>query len=728
LTNDITQDRILKVLTDAGEPLSLAEIGAALGATGKKPGTLILERLGEMIAAGTIIRNRRNRFALAGHMDMVVGRVIGHRDGYGFVSRAGEGPDLYLSSREMQRVLHGDKVLARVRNIDHRGRHEGAVVTLLEQGQKHIVGRFVQERGVGFVVPDDSRFSQDVVVHPDDQGEAVDGMIVVVEITSHPFENRRLGGRVVECIGEHLAPGMETEIAIRKHDIPWQWPEDVQDEIAGLDLSDAAVVEARGRKDMRNLPLVTIDGADAKDFDDAVAAKADGKGWKLWVAIADVSHYVGPGGALDRCAAERGNSVYFPGRVIPMLPEGLSNGICSLRPDVDRYAMVCEIRLSRDGAVSDYRFVPAIIRSRVRFTYERAQALLDGEPAALESVPADVHDSLRSLYDIYLALRHRRFAAGSLDLDIAEPVFRFGADRRIESVSARRRLDTHKLIEECMLVANVCAARFISEGDGGMYRIHEEPDEDRIEDLRRVYNVFGVRIEGGKRPTAANLMSAVSKARERRPDVIQTLEMLVLRTLRQAVYSVDPSLHFALGFEHYTHFTSPIRRYPDLVVHRLIRRRLRAGGKVSLPDHGGLSATAEHCSMTERRAEEATRDVYQWLKAEFMEDHVGEEFDGRISGVTQFGVFVTLDDIFIDGLAHISELGSDYFHFDPLRLELTGERSGRTLRLGDAMRVKVASVDLDEGKIAFVPVDTGKSGSRGRRHGRRSGKWDKVAN
>ncbi|MCZ7599087.1 MAG: VacB/RNase II family 3'-5' exoribonuclease [Gammaproteobacteria bacterium] len=459
-----------------------------------------------------------------------------------------------------------------------------------------------------------------------------------------------------------------------------------------------------------------------------MAAKADGKGWKLWVAIADVSHYVGTGGALDRCAAERGNSVYFPGRVIPMLPEGLSNGICSLRPDVDRYAMVCEIRLSRDGAVSDYRFVPAIIRSRVRFTYERAQALLDGEPAA-----PGVGTGRRARFAAkplrhLPALRHRRFAAGSLDLDIAEPVFRFGADRRIESVSAGRRLDTHKLIEECMLVANVCAARFISEGDGGMYRIHEEPDEDRIEDLRRVYNVFGVRIEGGKRPTAANLMSAVSKARERRPDVIQTLEMLVLRTLRQAVYSVDPSLHFALGFEHYTHFTSPIRRYPDLVVHRLIRRRLRAGGKVSLPDHGGLSATAEHCSMTERRAEEATRDVYQWLKAEFMEDHVGEEFDGRISGVTQFGVFVTLDDIFIDGLAHISELGSDYFHFDPLRLELTGERSGRTLRLGDAMRVKVASVDLDEGKIAFVPVDTGKSGSRGRRHGRRSGKWDKVAN
>ncbi len=721
MSESISRRNILRILGEAAEPLSLAGICTALGVTGKTAAKQVLGHLDALIGNGTVLRNRRNRFALSDRMDMVVGRVIGHRDGYGFVSSAGETPDIYLSSREMQRVLHGDKVLARVKNIDSHGRHEGAVVSLLEQGPRHVVGRFVAERGVGFVVPDDSRLSRDVVVHPDDQGEAVDGMIVVVEITNHPFENRRVAGRVVECIGDHLAPGMETEIAIRKHEIPWEWPDGVLDEAAADGLTDADVIDEPGRTDLRDVPLVTIDGADAKDFDDAVAARAEATGWTLWVAIADVSRYVRPGTALDRCGAERGNSVYFPTRVIPMLPEVLSNGICSLRPDVNRYALVCEMRLADSGEVRDYRFYPAIIRSRNRLTYERAQAVLDGDARERDALAPDVVESLETLHAVYRSLRERRFSNGSLDLDIAEPVFRFGADRRIESVKTRRRLATHRLIEECMLAANVCAARFIDADGAAMYRVHDDPDEERINDLRRVYGAFGIKLRGGKKPTASDLMLAVEDARAKRPDVAETLQMLVLRTMKQAVYGADRSPHFALGFDHYTHFTSPIRRYPDLVVHRMIKRRLGVGGDGEFPEREWLETVADHCSMTERRADEATRDVYQWLKAEYMQEHIGDSFDGRITGVTQFGVFVTLDDIFIDGLVHISEIGSDYFRFDPVRLELAGERSGRVLRLGDPMRVKVAGVDLDEGHVAFVPENV-----EARTRKRTSAKWKKV--
>ncbi|GJL81970.1 MAG: ribonuclease R [marine bacterium B5-7] len=712
----ISRKNILKILSDAGVPLSLPEITVALDSSGKKQSELILSHLNALIKSGTIIRNRRNRFALSDRMDMVTGRVSGHRDGFGFVERSGEGPDLYLTPREMQRVLHGDKVLARVKQIDSRGRHEGTLVALIEQGPRHLVGRFVQDRGMGYVVPDDSRYSVDVAVHPDDQAGALDGQIVVVEITSHPFEKRRLAGRVVECIGDHLAPGMETEIAIRKHEIPWEWPDDVLDAIAHVDLGDATVIPQQGRRDLSDVPLVTIDGADAKDFDDAVAARSteDG-GWTLWVAIADVSHYVMPGDSLDSEAVKRGNSVYFPGRVIPMLPEALSNGICSLKPNVARYALVCEMQVARDGAVTDYSFYPGLIRSRARLTYEAAQEFLaGGEPLTPDR---EVDESLNCLAKVFRSLRNQRFAAGSLDLDIPEPVFHFGSDRRIESVGVRRRLDAHRLIEECMLAANVCAAQFI-DGGVGMYRIHDQPDADRINDLRRVYQGFGIRVSNRDELGPADLMAAVAAAREQRPDVVETLQMLVLRAMRQAVYSTKPSVHFALGFEHYTHFTSPIRRYPDLVVHRLIKKRL-GNSSIKLPDADSLEHVAEHCSVTERRAEEATRDVYGWLKAEFMQDHIGESFDGRVTAITQFGVFVTLDDLFIDGLIHISELGKDYFRFDPVRLELTGERSGRVIRLGNAMRIQVAGVDLDEGHVNFVPADNTSSK-------RRSAKWDKT--
>ncbi len=719
MSSSISRKKILKALNDAREPLSLPELSSVFGVNGKKAGQQILDQLNSLILAGTIIRNRRNRFALSDKMDMVSGVVIGHRDGYGFVERSGEGKDLYLSSREMQRVLHGDKVLARVKRIDSRGRHEATLVALIEQGLQQVVGRFRQDRGVGYVIPDDSRISRDIMIQSGDQSQALDGQIVVAQITTHPFEARHLQGRVVEILGDHMAAGMETEIAIRKHGIPYQWPDDVVEEVERSNFELDEILPTNEREDLRELPLVTIDGADARDFDDAVCAVRQRSGWKLWVAIADVSHYVVPGCALDACASERGNSVYFPGRVIPMLPEVLSNGICSLNPEVNRYSLVCEMKIADDGEVTAYRFCQGLIRSSARLTYESAQRILDDDKLVAD-IPADALENVRELAAVYGVLRERRFNAGSLDLDIAEPQFFFDQDRRITRIESRTRLDSHRLIEECMLAANVCAARFIAHSvSAGMYRIHDRPDEERFTDLRRVYSGFGIPIEGGSEPAAQDLMRAVQHGREHRADVAQTLQMLVLRTMKQAVYSVEPSLHFALGYEFYTHFTSPIRRYPDLVVHRLIKSILKVGGKSGPLQRNELEDTAQHCSQTERRAEEATRDVYQWLKAEYMLDRVGQSFDGKISSITQFGAFVVLDDVYVDGLVHISELGKDYFHFDPIHLTLSGERTGKVYRLGDPMRIQVAAVDLDEGKIDFVPAQ--KKSTR-----RKSGKWDRT--
>ena len=717
--SSISRKKILKELNQAGQPLSLPEVCSLVGATGKNASQQVLSQLNVLIRDGSIIRNRRNRFALSDRMDMVTGRVIGHRDGFGFVEHNGDGADIYLSSREMNRVLHGDKVLVRVKRIDSRGRPEGTVVSLIESGVKNVVGRFRQERSLGFVVPDDSRISQDVIVHPEDQGGARDEQIVTVEITSHPYHDRHLRGRVVEVLGDHMAPGMETEIAIRKHEIPYEWPEDVLDEVQSgeFEASDSDP----NRRDLRELPFVTIDGADARDFDDAVYAVQEKTGWRLWVAIADVSHYVKPGSALDRNASVRGNSVYFPGRVIPMLPEQLSNGICSLNPEVDRLAMVCEMAFDKSGDVKDFEFYNASIRSSARLTYELVQEILEETVEHAQLPQKDVLASLRNLEQLHSLLNRQRMQKGSIDLEISEPSFLFDEERKISHIENRSRLDSHRLIEECMLVANVCAAKLIDEHfSAGMYRIHEKPDEERLSDLVRTYGGFGIRIDGAN-PGSTELMAAVNEARQKRPEIAQTLQMLVLRTMKQAVYSAVPALHFALGFEHYTHFTSPIRRYPDLVVHRLIRQIIasrQARAKSPYPAEI-LSEVAERCSVTERRAEEATRDVYQWLKTEYMQEHVGEVFEGTISGITQFGVFVTLNDVYVDGLVHISELGKDYFHFDPVRFTLNGERSGQIYRLGDRMTIKVAGVDLDEAKIDFVPVSDGKKK-------RKSGKWSRV--
>ncbi len=712
----ISRKKLIKALSDAGAPQSLAELCNQLHAKGKESSKQVLSQLDFLIKNGSIIRNRRNRYALSEKMDMISGRVVGHRDGYGFIDIVGEDSGIYLAPREMRRVLNGDKVLVRVTKIDSRGRREGVIVSLIESTLTHIVGRFHQDRGMSYVVPDDSRINMDIQIHPADQAGALDGQIVSVKLTTHPFEKRQMRGAVVEVLGDEMAPGMESEIAIRKHSIPYEWPSEVVEEAIKIESIPESTAYSEQRKDLRDIALVTIDGADARDFDDAVFAEPTGKGWRLIVAIADVSHYVKPDCALDSNALARGNSVYFPNRVIPMLPEQLSNGLCSLNPDVDRMVLTCEMRLDALGVVSEFIFYEAVIRSHARLTYEDAQRVLVDEDNETK-LDLDVLASLQSLKSVYELLREVRAENGSIDLEIAEPLFEFDSNRKIKAVKSRQRLMSHRLIEECMLIANVCAARLLDDSlPAAMYRNHDKPNAEKIVDLARVYSGFGIKLTG-EYQDSKSLMKAVEQARSQRPDVAQALQILVLRTMKQAVYSSACSPHFALGFDHYTHFTSPIRRYPDLIVHRLIKHC--AGLDGDYYETGQLNDIADHCSLTERRADDATRDVYQWLKVEFMKDRIGEQFEGTISGVTPFGVFVTLNDMYVDGLVHISELGKDYFHFDLLRYTLRGERSGRTYNLGDPFKVVVAGVDLDDAKVDFTPVNE-------HQLKRKSGKWSKV--
>ncbi|MFT5111868.1 MAG: ribonuclease R [Parasphingorhabdus sp.] len=720
ILSHISRKVLLKQLHAASEPLSLSELCRLLDVSGEKAGVAVLAQLDALKQQGVVIRNRRNRFALSNRMDMVVGRVIGHRDGYGFVENPGGKGDLFLSAREMRRVMHGDKVMARIKHIDSRGKAEGSVIELLETASSHVVGRFSQDHGLASVVPDDQRISMDIMIGPDDEGSATNGQIVVVEITEHPYKKRRLFGRVIEVLGDQMAAGMETEIAIRKFNLPNDFPSAVSDEVQSGKFTDNSVVPVKRRRDLTETPLITIDGADARDFDDAVFAESTGQGWRLLVAIADVSHYVKPTTALDEEAFSRGNSVYFPGRVIPMLPEQLSNGICSLKPGVDRYSMVCEMQLDSEGNIDSFEFYEAIINSHARLTYEQAQQIMLSDSDKDSDLDPAVIENIQVLNQLYKVRRLGRLQSGSLDLEIAEPFFELDSENRIKTVSARKRLEAHKLIEECMLCANICAATMLDdELEQGMFRVHDSPDEEKLSNLLRVCGGFGLHLTASEATKVNGLMSLVEEARQKRPAVADVLQVMVLRTMKQAIYSTSNGGHFALGFDSYTHFTSPIRRYPDLIVHRLIKAVVYKRDRRDMPDAEFLSHSADHCCVTERRADEATRDVYQWLKAEFMQEHVGESFDGVVSGVTQFGIFIQLNELFIDGLVHISELGKDYFRFDPVRMQLDGERSGKSYSLGTKVRIRVASVNLKDGRIDFV-LDTPKGAKR------KSGKWAKI--
>jgi ribonuclease R len=651
-------------------------------------------RLGAMEREGTILRNRKGALLVPDKLDLVAGRVSAHPDGFGFVIPDAGGADFYLSASEMRGVLHGDRVMVRQTGIDRRGRPEGTIVEVTERAQQRIVGRLHRERGLWFVAASDRRISADILLEPGGHGRAKPGQIVTAELVAQPTKHSAPIGRVVEVLGEYGDPGMEIEIALRKHSMPFEFSAEARRAAARLP-EEVREKDAKGRVDLRALPLVTIDGETAKDFDDAVYCERDGRGYRLVVAIADVSHYVAAGGTLDADARERGNSVYFPRRVIPMLPEKLSNGLCSLNPHVDRLAMVCDMAIGPKGEIKAYRFYAAAIRSHARLTYTQvATALYEGKP---DATTGPLLDRLEALDQVFRALLQARGKRGAIDFETVETRLIFDERGKIERIVPVERNDAHRLIEECMLAANVSASDFLqSRGHKALYRIHEGPKPEKLAALREFLKGFGLQLGGGDEPQARDYAKLLDGIRGR-PDR-QLLQTVLLRSLQQAVYSPDNVGHFGLAYEHYTHFTSPIRRYPDLVIHRAIKAVL-AG---SAYNPGGWSDLGLHCSMTERRADEASRDVESWLKCYYMQDQVGEEFAGTISAVTSFGIFVGLDGVYVEGLVHISELGADYFQYDAARHQIRGERTGKSFRLADRVRVRVARVDLETSRIDFV--------------------------
>jgi len=701
-----SRELILHHLELAGKPLSRVEFASIFKLEDDDSLEALRRRLRAMERDGQLLFNRGQRYCLVNNKDLIVGRIIGHADGFGFVRPDDGSDDLYLSPREMNPLLHNDRAMVRIAGIDKKGRREGAVVEILERNTHQIVGRLYKEDGFTYVVPDNKNIAQTLLVMNGEAGDAKQGQIVIAEIVEQPTKLRQPIGRVIEVLGDHLAPGMEIEMAIRSHELPNVWPEELLEAIKSL---SAEVPESakEGRVDLRNLPLVTIDGEDARDFDDAVFCKRTAKGWKLLVAIADVSHYVQVNSELDKEAKNRSTSVYFPEQVIPMLPEILSNGLCSLNPHVDRLCMVCELIIDDEGKVVRSKFYDAVMCSHARLTYtEVAQMLVDGDEALAEK-HTKLMPHLRELYALYKAMRLQRELRGAMDFDTQETRIVFAKDRKIEKIIPVVRNDAHKLIEEFMITANSAAARFLNAKKiPKLLRIHEGPSADKLLNLKTFLGELGLKFGGGVNPTPLDYMHLVDSVKDR-PDA-HLIQTVLLRSMSQAVYSPDLKGHFGLALDAYAHFTSPIRRYPDLLVHRAIRHCL-LNKKIEnfvygVPD---MILLGEHCSANERRADDATRDVVSWLKCEYMMDKIGEEFPGIISAVTSFGFFVELADIYVEGLVHISNLGQDYYHFDPTSHQLKGERSGTNFRLGDGVKIRVVRVDLDEKKMDFELIQKG---------------------
>jgi ribonuclease R len=695
-----SREFILETLKKQGVPVTDAELERLLNITPEDK-EAFSKRISAMERDGEIMRNRRGAICVVEKLDLVRGRVQGHPDGFGFLVRDDGGTDLFLGPKEMREVLHGDRVVARIAGADHRGRPEGKIVEVLEHVHQRLVGRLRNEHGILFVTAEDKRISHEFLVPPDAAGGATPGQVVTVEIVAQPSRHAQPVARVVEVLGNYADPGMEIEIALRKHALPHAFPRAAEQQCAGI--PDEVTAEDRaGRTDLSRLPLVTIDGESAKDFDDAVYCEPalEGRskgGWRLIVAIADVSHYVKHEDALDREARARGNSVYFPRRVIPMLPEKLSNGLCSLNPNVPRLAMACDMQVGADGEIQSYKFYPAVFRSHARLTYTEVAAMLEDE----QSEAARRHHALlphvRHLHRLYKVLVKARERRGAIDFETIETEMIFDAQGKISRIVPVKRNDAHRVIEECMLAANVCTSSFLRKNDHPMlYRIHEGPTREKLAALREFLKGFGLQLAGGDKPHARDYAKVLARIKDR-PDA-QLLQTVMLRSLQQAVYSPDNVGHFGLAYESYTHFTSPIRRYPDLLVHRAIKAVL--GRRRYEP--GNWRELGAHCSMTERRADDATRDVVAWLKCYYMKDRVGETFTGSISGVTAFGAFVALDEVYVEGLVHISELGKDYFHFDAAKHQLMGERTRKRFRLGDRLKVKVVRVDLDTSRIDFT--------------------------
>ncbi|MDK9725426.1 MAG: ribonuclease R [Sterolibacteriaceae bacterium MAG5] len=697
-----SREYILQMLAEQGIPVSFERLCELLDVRPFEESDF-QRRLGAMARDAQLLQNRRGDWLIPDKADLIRGRVEGHPDGFGFLVPDEGGADLFLSTKEMDKVLHGDRAIARVVGVDRKGRPEGKIVEVTERANRKVVGRAYEEHGVWFVVAENRRLSQDILLAPPEKGSKAlrpkNGQVVVVEIVEQPSKQSQPIAKLVDVLGNYADPGMEIEIALRKHDLPFEFSRQVLEETGKLP-DEVRKGDWKGREDLTELPLVTIDGETARDFDDAVYCERQGKGFRLIVAIADVSHYVRAGGALDKDAYDRGNSVYFPRRVIPMLPEKLSNGLCSLNPQVERLTVACDMSISATGEIKAYRFYPAVIWSHARLTYTEVAAALYDKDGKTRKKLDTLLPHLEHLDALYRVLAKAREKRGAIDFETVETRMLFDDHGKIERIEPYERNDAHRLIEECMLAANVCASDFLKEREHpALYRIHEGPTPEKLLKLRDFLATFGLQLGGGDEPCAKDYAKLLEKIQDR-PDK-QLLQTVMLRSLRQAIYSPDNVGHFGLAYESYTHFTSPIRRYPDLLIHRGIKAALKN-------EHyrpGNWEEIGLHCSATERRADEATRDVEAWLKCYYMQDRIGEEFEGSISAVVPFGIFVALDTVFVEGLVHVSELGADYFHFDEALHAMVGERTGRRYRLSDRVKVQLMRVDMEQNKIDFRLID-----------------------
>ncbi|MFV2028813.1 ribonuclease R [Neisseria sp. S1] len=705
-----SREWIAEILEKEGVPLKIDVLAEKLSIT-ESEYEFFKRRIKAMARDGQLHINRRGALCAADKLALVKCRIEAHRDGFGFavpLTSTGEG-DFVLTERNMRGLMHGDIVTVRPGGIDRRGRREGQVLDIVERAQKQIVGRFYVERGIAILEPEDKRLSQSVVIEPQSLAEfkPEPGQVIVGEIESYPEHNRPAVAKLVEVLGDYADSGMEIEIAVRKHHLPHEFSdaclkaaEKIPTHVLKQEITE------KGRVDLRDLPLVTIDGETARDFDDAVYAEKIGRNYRLVVAIADVSHYVRPGDAIDKDALERTTSVYFPRRVIPMLPEKLSNGICSLNPDVERLCMVCDMLITYAGNIKEYKFYPAVMRSQARLTYTQVWNWIE----AGGDYPHKAQ--IEPLYKLFQILQKKREQRGAMEFESVETQMLFDDNGKIERIIPVVRNDAHKLIEECMLAANVCAAEFlIKNKHTSLFRNHLGPTPEKLATLREQLGLLGLHLEGGDHPTPKDYAILAEKIKNR-PDR-ELLQVMLLRSMQQAVYEPENQGHFGLAYEAYAHFTSPIRRYPDLTVHRAIKAVLN--GEKYQPE--SWQALGVSCSFNERRADEASRDVENWLKTYYMRDKVGEVFQGRISGMANFGIFVTLSDIHIEGMVHISDLGEDYFNFRPEIMAMEGERSGIRFNMGDEVVVKVARADLDTSKIDLTLISGG-SLSKKSKHGK----------
>ncbi|MEL0056152.1 MAG: ribonuclease R, partial [Methylophilaceae bacterium] len=696
------RELILEVMNDHGVPIPKKELIKKLEIT-KDEYPFFEKRIGAMARQGQILINRKDILCISKKLNLIPGKIMGHPDGFGFlIPEDSSLQDVFISPKEMSKVFHNDEVMVQVTGLDKKGRQEGVIVEVLSRGNSMIVGRVIQNHGVTIVRAEDKRISQDILVPYHQDMNAQPGQVVEVEMTTQPDFRTKPMGQITKIIGNYSDSGIEIEIALRKHHLPYEFSKDAIKESESFK-DEILVSDYKDHTDLTKLDFVTIDGETAKDFDDAVFAEKAESNMRLFVAIADVSSYVSINSQLDKEALSRGNSVYFPRRVIPMLPEKLSNGLCSLNPQVNRLTMVCEMVIDNEGLVSEFKFYPAIIFSKARLTYTIAHKILYENDDDLTKKYSHVLTNLKSLKKVYDLLSKQREKRSAIEFDSVETAINFNEDGKIDSIQPIHRNEAHKIIEECMLAANVSAAKFLlKENSPAIYRNHESPKEEKLELLKNYIAEFGLKLGGGQKPSAKDYSALLQSIRSR-PES-QMLQTMILRSMQQAVYETKNKGHFGLAYDTYTHFTSPIRRYPDLIVHRAIKEKLKRN-ELRVKDLDGI---AKQCSTTERRADEASRDVEDWLKCYFMKDRLGDVFSGTISSVTGFGVFVSLDEIYIEGLIHVTDLGNDYYVFNKSKHALIGERSGKSFGMGDRVKIKVAKIDMELSRIDLILIDSNK--------------------